>query len=94
MLSLKRPISTLLLISLAMTMPVATSMAAVDEAQARKAGEAAVQTVIPRKIEHKKLKLGFIPFGVKVTDITISENALPNIRSVIGLFLPPPAKLT
>ncbi len=74
MLSLKRPISTLLLISLAMTMPVATSMAAVDEAQARKAGEAAVQTVIPRKIEHKKLKLGFIPFGVKVTDITISEN--------------------
>ncbi|MBH1970433.1 DUF748 domain-containing protein [Moraxellaceae bacterium AER2_44_116] len=72
--SLKRPISTLLLISLAMTMPVATSMAAVDEAQARKAGEAAVQTVIPRKIEHKKLKLGFIPFGVKVTDITISEN--------------------
>jgi len=57
-----------------MTMPVATSMAAVDEAQARKAGEAAVQTVIPRKIEHKKLKLGFIPFGVKVTDITISEN--------------------
>ena len=32
MLSLKRPISTLLLISLAMTMPVATSMAAVDEA--------------------------------------------------------------
>jgi len=49
-------------------------MAAVDEAQARKAGEAAVQTVIPRKIEHKKLKLGFIPFGVKVTDITISEN--------------------
>ena len=74
MLSLKRPISTLLLISLAMTMPVATSMAAVDEAQARKAGEAAVQTVIPRKIEHKKLKLGFMPFGVKVTDITISEN--------------------
>ena len=74
MLSLKRPISTLLLISLAMTMPVATSMGAVDEAQARKAGEAAVQTVIPRKIEHKKLKLGFIPFGVKVTDITISEN--------------------
>ncbi len=71
---LKRPISTLLLISLAMTTPVATSMAAVDEAQARKAGEAAVQTVIPRKIEHKKLKLGFMPFGVKVTDITISEN--------------------
>lgn len=72
--SLKRPISTLLLISLAMTIPVPTSMAAVDEAQARKAGEAAVQTVIPRKIEHKKLKLGFMPFGVKVTDITISEN--------------------
>ncbi len=72
--SYKQRFTSLLLIGLAMTVPAITSMAAVDEAQARKAGEAAVQTVIPRKIEHKKLKLGFMPFGVKVTDITISEN--------------------
>ena len=71
---LTRSIITLLFICTAIMLPAITSMAAVDEAQARKAGEAAVQTVIPRKIEHKKLKLGFMPFGVKVTDITISEN--------------------
>lgn len=56
------------------TLPLTAAIAAVDEAQARKAGEAAVQTVIPRKMDYKSLKLGFLPFSAKVSDLTISEN--------------------
>lgn len=48
--------------------------AAVDEAQARKAGEAAVQTVIPRKMDYRRLKLGLMPFRATVSQLTISEN--------------------
>ncbi|HNJ86272.1 MAG TPA: DUF748 domain-containing protein [Agitococcus sp.] len=46
----------------------------VDESAARKAGEAAVKSVIPRKIDYNKLKFSLVPFGVKVKEITLSEN--------------------
>ena len=46
----------------------------VDESTARKAGEAAVKSVIPRKIDYNKLKFSLVPFGVKVKEITLSEN--------------------
>lgn len=46
----------------------------VDESAARKAGEAAVKSVIPRKIDYQKLKFSLVPFGVKVQEITLSEN--------------------
>lgn len=49
-------------------------LAAVDEAQARKIGEATVKKVIPRKMDYQKLKFSLMPFGVKVNDITFSEN--------------------
>ena len=47
---------------------------AVDESSARKAGEAAVKKVIPRKMDYQKLKFSFMPFGVTVNNITFSEN--------------------
>ncbi len=49
--------------------------AAVDEAQARKMGEATIKKVIPRKMDYQKLKFSFMPFGVTVHNITFSENA-------------------
>jgi hypothetical protein len=48
--------------------------AAVDENTARQAGATAVKAVIPRKIDYKKLNFSLMPFGVKVNDITFSEN--------------------
>lgn len=48
---------------------------AVSEQQAKAAGEAAVQKIIPRKIDYKGLRLKFLPFGASVRDITISESA-------------------
>lgn len=72
-LPLRRP-ALLLAACLVAGLPLSAAHAAVDEAQARKAGEAAVQTVIPRKMAYRKLKLGFLPFSAKVSDLTISEN--------------------
>ena len=43
----------------------------IDESAARKAGEAAVKSVIPRKIDYNKLKFSLVPFGVKVKEITV-----------------------
>ena len=40
----------------------------VDESSARKAGEAAVKSVIPRKIDYNKLKFSLVPFGVKLNN--------------------------
>ena len=53
----------------------ASLFAAVDEAQARKMGEATVKKVIPRKMDYQKLNFSFMPFGVTVNNITFSENA-------------------
>lgn len=55
-------------------LPAAAPAADIDETRARQAGQAAVQTVIPRKMDYRKLKLGLMPFRATVHDLTISEN--------------------
>ena len=57
-----------------LTLTTFPARAAVDETQARRAGEAAVQTVIPRKMDYQRLKLGLLPFSARVSNLTISEN--------------------
>jgi len=63
-----------LLLWLAAALPAAAPAAGIDETRARQAGQAAVQTVIPRKMDYRKLKLGLMPFRATVHDLTISEN--------------------
>lgn len=62
------------LLATALILTMIPARAAVDEAQARRAGEAAVQTVIPRKMDYQRLKLGLLPFSARVSNLTISEN--------------------
>ena len=66
------------LLATALILTMIPARAAVDEAQARRAGEAAVQTVIPRKMDYQRLKLGLLPFSARVSNLTISATVRPS----------------